>query len=57
MLLSSAEKVINCLFVDASSCVVAVVHRNFYSEVEHSSLLSLSCSLPTFFHFFFPPKI
>ena len=26
------------VFVDGSSCVTAVAHRNFYSEVEHSNL-------------------
>ena len=25
------------VFVDDSGCVAAVAHRNFYSEVEHSS--------------------
>ena len=26
------------MFVDVSSCVAAVAHRNFYSEVEDSNL-------------------
>ena len=30
------------VFVDGSSCVVAVVHANFYTEVEHSNLCQIA---------------
>ena len=43
-LLSSAH-------VDGSSCVGAVAHRNFYSEVEHSMCLTI------LFFYFSKPKI
>ena len=30
------------MFVDGSSCVAAVAHRNFHSEVEHSNLCQIA---------------
>ena len=33
------------VFVDISGCVAAFVHKNFYSEVEHSNLCQIAFGL------------